>query len=109
MPGAKTISTNAAVQKLVRDYINGGKVVGMICAGKIVIVLLGLYLKITGLSARILSAIWTGPLTALTSGLPRQPITSHPSVQSQLDQRMSFLCPDELFRIDIYNRLRIFK
>jgi hypothetical protein len=47
MPGAKTISTNAAVQKLVRDYINGGKIVGMICAGKMDIVLLEQYLKTT--------------------------------------------------------------
>ncbi|KAF5386521.1 hypothetical protein D9757_005936 [Collybiopsis confluens] len=61
--GAETISQNSAVQKLVRDYLAEGKLVGMICAGS---------------------------LTALTSGLPKQPLTSHPSVIAQLQDEFIY-------------------
>ncbi|KAI0714222.1 DJ-1 [Fomitopsis betulina] len=56
--GAETISTDSAVQHLVREYLENDKYVGMICAGS---------------------------LAAKSSGLPRQLVTSHPSVMSQLD------------------------
>ncbi|KAI0711390.1 DJ-1 [Earliella scabrosa] len=55
--GAQTISESSPVQHLVREYIDAGKFVGMICAGS---------------------------LAALTSKLPKQAITSHPSVREQL-------------------------
>ncbi|EIW55537.1 DJ-1 [Trametes versicolor FP-101664 SS1] len=55
--GAATISGNASIQHLVKEYLQAGKFVGMICAGS---------------------------LAASTAGLPRQPITSHPSVRDQL-------------------------
>ncbi|KAJ6623653.1 class I glutamine amidotransferase-like protein [Mycena sp. CBHHK59/15] len=61
--GAETMSTNAAVQALVRDFIQAGKIVGMICAGS---------------------------LTALTSKLVRQPMTSHPSVKSHLENAFDY-------------------
>ncbi|KAK7063378.1 glutathione-independent glyoxalase DJR-1.1 [Favolaschia claudopus] len=54
----KTMSNSAGVQDLVREFLAQGKIVGMICAGS---------------------------LTALTSKLPRQPLTSHPSVKTQLE------------------------
>ncbi|KAL5498541.1 hypothetical protein ACEPAH_1895 [Sanghuangporus vaninii] len=58
--GAATISGDSNVQKLIkRQLIEKDKLVGMVCAG---------------------------PLAAKTSGLPRQPLTSHPSVKSQLDK-----------------------
>ncbi|KAJ7190808.1 class I glutamine amidotransferase-like protein [Mycena pura] len=57
--GAETMSSSAAVQELVREFLAQGKIVGMICAGS---------------------------LTALTSKLPRQPLTSHPSVKAQLEK-----------------------
>ncbi|KAJ7594367.1 DJ-1 [Mycena floridula] len=56
--GADTISQNVAVQQLIRSFIAQKKVVGMICAGS---------------------------LAALTSNLPKQPLTSHPSVKSRLE------------------------
>ncbi|KAL1661834.1 class I glutamine amidotransferase-like protein [Schizophyllum commune] len=56
--GAETISQNSAVQELIRKYIDAGKYVGMICAGS---------------------------LAAQTSKLPKQPLTSHPSVKAQLE------------------------
>ncbi|KAI0702049.1 DJ-1 [Cerioporus squamosus] len=55
--GAETISGNSPVQHLVRRYLEDGKFVGMICAGS---------------------------LAALRSKLPKQPLTSHPSVADQL-------------------------
>ncbi|KAE9392570.1 DJ-1 [Gymnopus androsaceus JB14] len=61
--GAETISQNPAVQALVREYLAKDKLVGMICAGS---------------------------LTALTSGLPKQPLTSHPSVKAQLEEKFSY-------------------
>ncbi|KAI0765314.1 DJ-1 [Fomes fomentarius] len=61
--GAQTISGNSPVQHLVREYLNAGKFVGMICAGS---------------------------LTALTSKLPKQPLTSHPSVRDQLEDAFEY-------------------
>jgi len=62
--GAETISKHPSVQELVRRYIEGGKLVGMICAGS---------------------------LTALTAKLPFQPLTSHPSVRSLLEKDFEYL------------------
>ncbi|KAJ7092943.1 class I glutamine amidotransferase-like protein, partial [Mycena belliarum] len=61
--GAETISQNAGVQALVCEFLEQGKIVGMICAGG---------------------------LTALTSKLPRQPLTSHPSVKTQLENDFDY-------------------
>ncbi|KIK68703.1 hypothetical protein GYMLUDRAFT_36193 [Collybiopsis luxurians FD-317 M1] len=61
--GAETISQNAAVQALVKAYLAKGKLVGMICAGS---------------------------LAALTSDLPKQPLTSHPSVKAQLEEKFVY-------------------
>ncbi|KAI0315576.1 DJ-1 [Amylostereum chailletii] len=61
--GAETLSQSAFVQQLVRDFYNKKKVVGMICAGS---------------------------LAALTSELPRQPLTSHPSVKEKLASRFDY-------------------
>ncbi|KAG5650487.1 hypothetical protein H0H81_012067 [Sphagnurus paluster] len=60
--GADTISKNANVQELVRQYYEK-KLVGMICAGS---------------------------LAAKTSGLPKQPLTSHPSVKKQLEKDFEY-------------------
>ncbi|KIM85741.1 hypothetical protein PILCRDRAFT_816947 [Piloderma croceum F 1598] len=61
--GAATISKSEAVQDLVREFIKEDKIVGMICAGS---------------------------LTALTSKLPHQPLTSHPSVKSELEKHFAY-------------------
>ncbi|KZT10281.1 DJ-1 [Laetiporus sulphureus 93-53] len=61
--GAETISSSSPVQSLVRAYLKEGKYVGMICAGS---------------------------LAALRSGLPKQPLTSHPSVKSQLEKDFDY-------------------
>ncbi|EPQ53659.1 DJ-1 protein [Gloeophyllum trabeum ATCC 11539] len=61
--GAETIATNSPVQHLVREYYNKGKIVGMICAGS---------------------------LAAKTSNLPEQPLTSHPSVKSELEKDFDY-------------------
>ncbi|KAI0827155.1 DJ-1 [Trametes gibbosa] len=61
--GAETISSNSPVQHLVREYLQADKFVGMICAGS---------------------------LAALTSGLQKQPITSHPSVRDQLKDKFEY-------------------
>ncbi|KAJ7023562.1 class I glutamine amidotransferase-like protein [Mycena alexandri] len=62
--GAETMSTNTAVQALVREFLGkDDKIVGMICAGS---------------------------LTALSSKLPRQPLTSHPSVKAQLEDDFDY-------------------
>ncbi|KAJ8489014.1 hypothetical protein ONZ45_g13744 [Pleurotus djamor] len=57
--GASTLSKSTDVQELVREYLKQDKVVGMICAGS---------------------------LAALTSKLPRQRLTSHPSVKADLEK-----------------------
>ncbi|KAJ3902870.1 DJ-1 [Lentinula edodes] len=56
--GAETISKNPAVQALIREYLSKEKLVGMICAGS---------------------------MAALTAGLPKQALTSHPSVKAKLE------------------------
>ncbi|KAJ6471148.1 class I glutamine amidotransferase-like protein [Mycena vitilis] len=61
--GADTMSTNAAVQSLVRDFLARDKIVGMICAGS---------------------------LAALSAKLGRQPLTSHPSVKTQLESDFDY-------------------
>ncbi|KIP03548.1 hypothetical protein PHLGIDRAFT_94627 [Phlebiopsis gigantea 11061_1 CR5-6] len=61
--GAETISSSSPVQHLVREFLNEGKFVGMICAGS---------------------------LAAKTSGLPKQPLTSHPSVKSHLEDDFEY-------------------
>ncbi|KAF7367076.1 Dj-1 family protein [Mycena sanguinolenta] len=61
--GAEIMSTNTAVQSLVRDFLAQDKIVGMICAGS---------------------------LTALSAKLARQPLTSHPSVKAQLDNDFDY-------------------
>ena len=52
------MSANATVQKLIQAYLDKKKYVGMICAGS---------------------------LAARTAKLPKQPITSHPSVRGDLE------------------------
>lgn len=75
--GAETISSSSPVQHLVRRFLDEGKFVGMICAGTL--------LELLFLS----DAHWSeGSLAAKTSGLPKQPLTSHPSVKSQLEHGM---------------------
>ncbi|KAH8108656.1 DJ-1, partial [Phellopilus nigrolimitatus] len=61
--GPETISQNAVVQGLVTKQIKAGKLVGMICAGS---------------------------LAAKTSTLPRQPLTSHPSVKNELEKEYNY-------------------
>ncbi|KAJ7250749.1 class I glutamine amidotransferase-like protein [Mycena rebaudengoi] len=61
--GAEIMSKNPTVQGLVREFIEQNKIVGMICAGS---------------------------LTALTSNLSRQPLTSHPSVKSRLENHFEY-------------------
>ncbi|XP_006455166.1 hypothetical protein AGABI2DRAFT_187606 [Agaricus bisporus var. bisporus H97] len=61
--GAEIMARDGGVQKLVRDYLSQGKYVGMICAGSLV---------------------------AKTSGLPSQPITSHPSIKSELENSFEY-------------------
>ncbi|KAI0688389.1 DJ-1 [Cytidiella melzeri] len=61
--GAERLSQSSHVQHAVRQFLEKDKYVGMICAGV---------------------------LTALTSGLARQPLTSHPSVKAQLDNDFEY-------------------
>jgi len=61
--GAETISKHPSIQELVRRYIERGKLVGMICAGS---------------------------LAALTANLPSQPLTSHPTIQSLLENEFEY-------------------
>jgi len=63
LKGADTISKNPSVQGLVREYLQADKFVGMICAGT---------------------------LAALASKLPKQPLTSHPCVKTQLEQHFDY-------------------
>ncbi|KAH7102249.1 DJ-1 [Auriculariales sp. MPI-PUGE-AT-0066] len=55
--GAETLSQDKQVQELVRQHLDEGRIVGMVCAGT---------------------------LTARTAKLVSQPVTSHPSVKDQL-------------------------
>jgi protein DJ-1 len=73
--GAETLSQSKEVQILLAEQYTSGRVVGMICAGK---------------RKRFNSPSYTdlnlpGSLAAKTSKLPNQPLTSHPSVKSQLE------------------------
>ncbi|KAH9926741.1 DJ-1 [Fomitopsis serialis] len=61
--GAETIASHPRVQYLVRVYLQEKKFVGMICAGS---------------------------MAAKTSGLPKQPLTSHPSVKSELENDFEY-------------------
>ncbi|EIN08859.1 DJ-1 [Punctularia strigosozonata HHB-11173 SS5] len=61
--GAETISGNSRVQSLIKSFYDQGKVVGMICAGS---------------------------LAALSAKLPKQQITSHPSVRSKLEKEFEY-------------------
>ncbi|KAG9052647.1 hypothetical protein FS842_009460 [Serendipita sp. 407] len=56
--GADTLARSQAVEELVASQYEGSRLIGMICAGSLV---------------------------AKTSKLPKQPITSHPSVKRQLE------------------------
>ncbi|PPR03411.1 hypothetical protein CVT24_012706 [Panaeolus cyanescens] len=62
--GAETMSKHPSVQELIRRYIERRKLVGMICAGS---------------------------LAAKTAKLPMQPLTSHPSVKSELDTHFDYV------------------
>ncbi|KAF5325067.1 hypothetical protein D9619_009893 [Psilocybe cf. subviscida] len=62
--GAETMAKHPSVQELVRRYIERNKLVGMICAGS---------------------------LAAKSAKLHRQPLTSHPSVKSQLENDFDYL------------------
>jgi len=61
--GADTMSRHLGVQQLIRKFIQEKKIVGMICAGS---------------------------LAALTSNLPKQPLTSHPSVKERLEKDFEY-------------------
>ncbi|ETW75947.1 hypothetical protein HETIRDRAFT_436865 [Heterobasidion irregulare TC 32-1] len=61
--GARTMAESPAVQRLVREFYEQKKIVGMICAGS---------------------------MAALTSKLPKQPLTSHPSVKSKLETEYDY-------------------
>jgi protein DJ-1 len=61
--GAETLSKSQAIQRLIRAYLEKGKVVGMICAGS---------------------------LAALAAGLQKQPLTSHPSVKEKLEKEFEY-------------------
>lgn len=63
LKGAETISHSSLVQSLVKKFYEKGKLVGMICAASLV---------------------------AKSSQLPRQPLTSHPSVKEQLDKDFDY-------------------
>ncbi|KAI0065262.1 DJ-1 [Artomyces pyxidatus] len=61
--GAETMSRSPLVLRLVSEFYDAGKVVGMICAGS---------------------------LTAHSAKLPRQPLTSHPSVKEILEKDFEY-------------------
>ncbi|KAF8957536.1 class I glutamine amidotransferase-like protein [Flammula alnicola] len=62
--GADTMSKHPSVQEVIRRYVERNKLVGMICAGT---------------------------LAAKTAKLPKQPLTSHPSVKAQLEHDFEYL------------------
>ena len=73
------MAESSPVQHLVREYLEDGKLVGMICAG-------------APRACAVCPADSTraaGSTAALTSGLPRQPLTSHPSVRPLLEKGAS--------------------
>ncbi|KAI0053131.1 DJ-1 [Auriscalpium vulgare] len=61
--GAETLSQSPLVQQIVSDFFKAGRVVAMICAGS---------------------------LAAKTAKLLNQPITSHPSVKSELEKDFDY-------------------
>lgn len=63
LKGTEIISQSSLVQSLVKHFYEKGKLVGMICAASLV---------------------------AKSSQLPRQPLTSHPSVKEQLDKDFDY-------------------
>ncbi|OAX39635.1 class I glutamine amidotransferase-like protein [Rhizopogon vinicolor AM-OR11-026] len=77
MGGAVTMAGSTEVQNLVGAYYNHPekRIIGMICAG----ILFILVDRIRGLWSICLQ----GSKVAITAKLPGQPITSHPSVQSE--------------------------
>jgi len=83
--GAATISKSAAVQELVREFIKDDKIVGMICAGALFLPGKHSFFLLYCSTHSVLW--WLGSLTALTAKLPHQPLTSHPSVKSDLEKR----------------------
>jgi protein DJ-1 len=85
--GADTISKSSAVQELVRKYLMQKKIVGMICAGT---------QMSRSLTTRFIMPFPAGSLTALTSKLPHQCLTSHPSVKLQLENGSTFSAPFEV-------------
>lgn len=105
--GAAIISKSPEIQSLVREYIQDNKVVGMICAGvsdvsacfPLPVLFLDAIYCLRCLSRYFSYAVLrslntryhhVGSLTALTAGLPHQPLTSHPSVKGELENRMYF-------------------
>jgi protein DJ-1 len=77
MGGAVTMAGSTEVQNLVGAYYNHTekRIIGMICAG------------IRFISTHRIHRLWNvylqGSKVAITANLPGQPITSHPSVQSE--------------------------
>ena len=75
------MSKHPSVQDLIKTYIEKDKLVGMICAG-------------TKASSKIALNMCSycgfipllGSLAAKTAKLPRQKLTSHPSIKADLDQ-----------------------
>jgi protein DJ-1 len=93
--GAETMSKHPSVQELVRRYLDKGKLVGMICAGA--------FDAKTLFASKKCEWFNTGSMLALTAKLPSQPLTSHPSVRSLLEngkriQTIVFYCSKQLVR-----------
>lgn len=78
------MSQDTSVQKLVRDYLEQGKYVGMICAGT------PYRLIENDLFGLMFCLAHPGSLAAKTSQLPSQPLTSHPSVKAQLEASFEY-------------------
>jgi len=68
LEGAKTFSTDAGVQKLIRAYRDAGKYVGLICAGTL---------------ALVASVAGAGKTEGLASS-KKAKVTAHPSVKDQV-------------------------
>jgi protein DJ-1 len=97
--GAETMSNNTIVQNLVKEYFEKEKTIGMICAGRLIC---RAYIKLCLHSFNLL-----GSLAAKSSGLPKQPLTSHPSVKEELEKGTLF-CTQVAPSADcLYQRFRI--
>ena len=81
--GAQTMSESSLVQHLVQEYLNTGKLVAMICAGKSI---QNPCVRLIQCLAFMRRVVHQGSLAALGSKLPKQPLTSHPSVKDQLKE-----------------------